>query len=175
MKLKISYCLPLGVFLALSLFFWRGLSLNPQHLPSSLIGHPLPVFNLPILGEDNSQHFTPNALRGHVSVLVVWASWCDACKQEQIFLFELARQGVMLYGLNYKDDPQTALDWLNDWGNPYRLIGQDRQGRVAMDLGVYGAPETYLIDANGYIRYRHPGILTASIWHKEFLPRMSVL
>ena len=166
--------IPLFLFTILVVFLWRGLSLDPQNLPSVRLGKPLPIFQLSVLGDKNAQ-FTPNTMRGHVALLNVWASWCDACTEEQTFLLELARQGVPIYGLNYKDTVENATNWLSEWGNPYQLIGKDENGRVGIDLGVYGAPETFLIDASGVIRYRHAGALNALVWQQEFMPRIKQL
>lgn len=164
--------IPLFLFALLVAFFWRGLSLDPHHLPSVKLGKSIPVFELPIVGKQDTQHFTPDNMRGQVVLLNVWASWCGACAEEQVFLMELARQGIAIYGLNYKDNPDDAMHWLAEWGNPYKMTGSDIRGQVAIDLGVYGAPETFLIDKAGIIHYRHAGIMTADVWKKEFLPRM---
>ncbi len=166
--------LPFMLFVVLVLFFWRGLSLEPQKLPSSQLGRPLPAFNVPVLGHEENT-MTSGNLRGQVILLNVWASWCAACVEEQVFLLQLAKEGMPLYGLNYKDNTDQALKWLAEWGNPYRLIGEDAQGRVAIDLGVYGAPETFLIDSHGVIQYRHAGVLDEDSWKKEFLPRIDQL
>lgn len=166
--------IPLFLFALLIVFFWRGLSLDPQHLPSVKLNSPLPLFELPIVGEGTGK-FTPNAMRGQVVLLNVWASWCSACTEEQVFLLALARQGVSIYGINYKDNTEDATRWLAEWGNPYKMIGADTRGQVAIDLGVYGAPETFLIDKTGVIRYRHAGILTEAEWQKAFLPRIRAL
>ena len=166
--------IPLVFFAVLVVFFWRGLSLDPQHLPSVTVGKPVPFFELPSVG-DKTQTMTSTSLRGQVVLLNVWASWCAACTEEQVFLMELARQGVVIYGLNYKDSMKDATHWLAEWGNPYKMIGSDRSGQVAIDLGVYGAPETFLIDKSGFIKYRHAGILTPSVWAREFLPRIAAL
>lgn len=166
--------IPCALFGLLAFFFWRGLSLNPQDLPSVKLGQPLPLFELPALGQVNTR-FTSQAMRGHVALLNVWASWCEACNQEQVFLLQLARQGVVIYGLNYKDSADDATHWLAEWGNPYKLIGADTRGQVAIDLGVYGAPETFLIDKAGVIQYRHAGILTSKVWQEAFVPRIAAL
>jgi len=163
--------IPLFLFAMLVVFFWRGLSLDPQRLPSVKLGKSLPVFELPTV-DDSTEKFTPNSMRGQVVLLNVWASWCMACTEEQVFLMELARQGVAIYGLNYKDTMDDATHWLAEWGNPYTMIGSDLLGQVAIDLGVYGAPETFLIDKSGVIQYRHAGIMTAEVWQKDFLPRI---
>lgn len=166
--------LPFLLFIVLGVFFFRGLSLDPHDLPSVKLGQAVPLFQLPVLGTHNAW-FTPREMRGQVSVLNVWASWCNACSEEQLFLLQLAREGVAVYGLNYKDNPTDAMRWLQEWGNPYRLIGSDVTGRVAIDLGVYGAPETFLIDKAGIICYRHAGIMTPEVWEHDFLPRIKIL
>jgi len=167
--------IPLFLFALLIVFFWRGLSLDPQRLPSVKLGKSVPGFSLPIVGANSTQQFTPINMRGQVVLLNVWASWCGACAEEQVFLMELARQGVAIYGLNYKDQTVDATHWLEEWGNPYKMIGSDRRGQVAIDLGVYGAPETFLIDKAGIIHYRHAGIMTADVWQNEFLQRYVAL
>ncbi|MFZ4076864.1 MAG: DsbE family thiol:disulfide interchange protein [Legionellaceae bacterium] len=172
--MKLSWRLvPFVMFMGLLLFFYRGLSLDPQTLPSVEVGKPLPWFELPPLKGDVPLSST--RFKGHVSMLNVWASWCPACTEEQAFLLNLKQQGVALYGLNYKDKASDAKAWLEEWGDPYQAIGQDITGRVAIDLGVYGAPETFLIDQQGIIRYRHVGALNATLWKKEFLPRIKAL
>lgn len=164
---------PLIFFILLIYFLWKGLALNPQELPSSQVNKPLPIFALPAL--QNDKQFTSNLMQGKFSLLNVWASWCDVCAQEQIFLLQLAQQGIVIYGLNYKDNSEKAKTWLAEWGNPYKMVGLDENGKVAIDLGVYRTPETFLIDKNGIIRYRHLGVLDAEIWHDEFLPRIKQL
>lgn len=163
---------PFLIFLILALLFWRGLERDPRHLPSVKIDQPLPAFELDSL---DGQTFSPAVMKGHASLLNVWASWCMACIEEQGILMQLAKEGVLIYGLNYKDTTEHAKEWLDEWGNPFLQIGEDVDGKVAIDLGVYGAPETFLIDKNGIIRYRHVGALTLSIWKNEFLPRFESL
>lgn len=163
--------LPLSVFGLLAFFLGFGLSLDPQKLPTSQLGQNLPSFDLPRLADSPNARFTPDLFQGHMSVLVVWASWCEACRDEQAFLMKLAqKKSISLYGLNYKDNPEQAKQWLAEWGNPYQVVGSDRQGKLALDLGVYGTPETYLIDQQGKIRHRYVGLLNEAIWQKEFLP-----
>ncbi len=164
--------LPVVLFAVLAMFFLRGLSLDPQRLPSAQLNKPLPKFNLEQL---EGGVFTPESLQGQPSILHVWASWCTTCAKEQVFLLQLAQEGLPLYGLNYKDDLNDARTWLNTWGNPYRLNGRDVDGHVAIDLGVYGTPETFLIDAAGIIRYRHVGALDAEIWKHSVLPAWRLL
>lgn len=160
--------IPIVLFSLLVFFLWRGLALDPHVLPSVQIGKALPAFRLPLLG--TNQWFTPELLQGRVVLLNVWASWCTACIEEHAFLLKLAQTGFPIVGLNYKDDTQNAQNWLHTWGNPYQLIAEDKAGKLAIDLGVYGTPETFLIDKKGFIRYRHVGIVDEDVWQKEFLP-----
>ena len=166
---RLMLFIPFLCFIFLAAFFFRGLFLDPQNLPSVQLGRQLPQFKLPIL-DNNNEWFTPNTMQNKVVLLNVWASWCDACKSEQVVLLNLAQIGVPIYGLNYKDSPVEARAWLKQWGNPYLAIGEDQQGKVAIDLGVYGAPETFIIDKKGVVRYRHVGILTMDVWQKTLLP-----
>lgn len=161
--------IPILLFVLLSIFLWRGLFLDPHALPSAQINKPLPNFVVPQL-QNTQDQFSAQQLKNQVSLLNVWASWCMACVDEQVFLMQLAREGVTIYGLNYKDQREDALQWLSEWGNPYQLIGQDKHGKVAIDLGVYGAPETFVIDKKGIIRYRHVGILNQETWSQVILP-----
>lgn len=166
--------IPIFFFVVISIFLWRGLSLDPHHLPSAQVGKQLAAFNLPQL-KNPALSFNSNQLRGKVVLLNVWASWCSACVEEQVFLMGLARQGVAIYGLNYKDNSSEALHWLEQWGNPYQKIAADQKGTAAIDLGVYGAPETFIIDKKGIIRFRYAGIMNQDIWLKEMLPLIEQL
>lgn len=163
---------PFFIFLALIVLFWRGLALDPHNLPSTKVGRSLPSFELKSFDE---KPLASSSMRGHVSLLNVWASWCLACADEQTVLMQLAKQGVSIYGLNYKDTTDDAKQWLGEWGNPYQQVGVDDEGKVGINLGVYGTPETFLIDKQGIIRFRHAGALTLAIWNKEFLPRIQLL
>lgn len=163
--------LPGLCFALLFFFLGYGLALDPHVLTTPKIGKSVPVFDLPALFGSQEHRFTSNIFLGHKSLLVVWASWCESCRDEQAFLMNIAQQkNIYLYGLNYKDDPNTAKQWLSEWGNPFRVIGLDRQGQLALDLGVYGTPETYLIDEKGNIQHRFAGRLTPESWRREFLP-----
>lgn len=166
--------IPIVLFILLSVFLWRGLSLNPRDLPSVQLGKSLPEFSLPQLQHPDSS-FSSTQLREQVVLLNVWASWCAACTEEQVFMLQLAREGVPIYGLNYKDKSEDALQWLEQWGNPYKVVVQDQDGKVAIDLGVYGAPETFVIDKKGIIRYRHAGVMTQELWQQKILPLMKQL
>lgn len=170
MKKILVRILPFLVFVFLSVFLWKGLYLNPREIPSTYVGKKIPKFSLPILAKNKHGVFQDKDLYGEVSLLNVWASWCMACKDEQVFLLKLADSGVKIYGLNYKDNFKNALDWLKTWGNPYILTGVDIDGLVALDLGVYGTPETFVIDKNGVVRYKYAGILNEKVWQEKFLP-----
>jgi cytochrome c biogenesis protein CcmG/thiol:disulfide interchange protein DsbE len=154
----------LVVFLAI------GLGHDPHEVPSPLINKPAPAFQLPQLHEP-TKTFSAQEMKGKVWLLNVWASWCISCREEHPVLLELARAGaVPIYGLNYKDKREDAIDWLDDLGNPYLLSAADIDGRVGIDYGVYGAPETYLIDRDGVIRYKHIGPLTPDVLQGKILP-----
>ncbi len=164
------YLAPLAIFLAVVIFLWIGLGLNPRAVPSPLINRPAPVFDLPQL-QATDRRISPAALRGQVWLLNVWASWCVSCRQEHPLLVDLAKTGVVpIYGLNYKDQREDALRWLQQWGDPYQLSIMDREGRTGIDYGVYGVPETYVIDKAGVIRYKQIGPLTPEILRDKILP-----
>lgn len=166
--------IPVAIFALLVFFFWRGLSLEPQKLPSAQLGKTLPDFKLPMLAE-NEKFLTHDAMKGKISLLNVFASWCSTCAEEQVFLMKLSREAIPIYGLNYKDKSEDVSRWLSEWGNPFLAIGEDREGKVAIDLGVYGTPETFLIDKQGVIRHRHIGLLNEKVWKDDFLPRIQQL
>jgi cytochrome c biogenesis protein CcmG/thiol:disulfide interchange protein DsbE len=162
--------LPLGVFLALAVFLAIGLNLNPREVPSPLIDKPAPEFRLPQL-QDAHLTLGKDDLTGKVWILNVWASWCVACLEEHPTLVEFSKQHVLpIYGLNYKDKREDALAWLSKHGNPYTLSMQDGDGQVGIDYGVYGVPETYVIDKNGIIRYKRIGPVTPQILQDKILP-----
>ena len=166
--------LPLLVFFALGLLLYAGVRHNagrdPQALPSPLLGKPAPAFDLPLLLEPE-RRLRSEALRGQPYLLNVWASWCFACRDEHPTLLALARDPrVRLIGYNYKDERADALRWLQQFGDPYELIVADDAGRVAIDYGVYGAPETFLIDAAGVVRYKHVGPLSMELFEREIAP-----
>jgi cytochrome c biogenesis protein CcmG/thiol:disulfide interchange protein DsbE len=150
--------MPLIIFAVLVIFLAVGLTLNPRLVPSPLIGKPAPEFELPLLLQEGS--FSNKDLIGHVTLVNVWASWCFACRQEHETVKSLSRQGVRIIGLNYKDEANDAKQWLAKLGNPYQAIAVDRDGRIAIDWGVYGAPETFLIDQQGIIRHKVIGPLS---------------
>jgi cytochrome c biogenesis protein CcmG/thiol:disulfide interchange protein DsbE len=166
---------PIALFVVIGVLLWVGLSLDPRKIPSPLVGKPLPAFSLPTLHEPK-RTVSPESLRGRVYLLNVWASWCAACRQEHPILNGLARrQAVTLIGLNYKDKREDALAWLGSLGNPYEMSLADTDGRVGIELGVYGVPETFLIDKDGVIRYKHIGPITPEIWADKLAPLVQQL
>jgi cytochrome c biogenesis protein CcmG/thiol:disulfide interchange protein DsbE len=169
------FLLPLGVFIILLLFLGVGLTLNPRELPSALKDKPAPAFNLVQL-QDGNKMFAPSDLKGQVWLFNVWASWCVSCREEHPVLIELAKQGIVpIIGLDYKDERENGLGWLQQHGNPYMLTAYDREGRVGIDYGVYGVPETFVIDKTGVIRYRHPGPITPEALRDTILPLVKKL
>ncbi|GAB2199048.1 DsbE family thiol:disulfide interchange protein [Sessilibacter sp. MAH4] len=171
---RLKLFIPLAVFLVLAVFFYRGLSLDPTEMPSALIDKPVPNFSLANL-ENPESNITQNDLKGKPYLLNVWATWCVACRQEHPYLVELAEQGVNIYGMNYKDDTEEAKRWLARLGNPYSMNIVDDEGRLGLDLGVFGAPETYVVDSEGFIRYKHIGVVTKDIWQSKIAPIYSSL
>lgn len=174
MKPALKFLLPLAVFLVLVGFFAMGLKLDPREVPSPLIGKPAPAFRLPILGE-SGKTFSPEDMRGKVWVLNVWASWCAACREEHPLLMDMARSGIVLVGLDYKDAEADAREVLAQSGNPYQVVAVDVDGRVGIDYGVYGVPETYVIDPQGIIRYKQIGPLSEAVLAEKILPLMKGL
>jgi cytochrome c biogenesis protein CcmG/thiol:disulfide interchange protein DsbE len=150
------------------MILFRGLSLDPTEMPSALIDRPLPTFNLPVLGGEGM--LTQEDVTGQVALLNVWATWCISCRVEHPYLKQLAERGIPIYGLDYKDDDADALRWLQELGDPYQLHIADREGTLGLDLGVYGAPETYLLDAAGVVRYRHVGVVDEQVWQTVLEP-----
>lgn len=161
--------IPLVIFIVLAGFFWRGLSLDPNAMPSALIDKPFPVFILSKLGDEETQ-LNRGDLMGNVSLVNVWATWCAACKFEHPVLNALAEQGVNIVGINYKDNSPAALKWLDELGNPYSFNIVDTAGSLGLDLGVFGAPETYLVDKAGVIRHKHVGIVDMQVWETTLKP-----
>lgn len=150
--------MPLIIFVLLVIMMAVGLTLNPRLVPSPLIGKQVPEFELPLLNQQGS--FSHDDLKGRVTLLNVWASWCFACRQEHATITELSHSGLRVIGFNYKDETQDAVAWLNQFGNPYEVVVEDADGRVGIDWGVYGAPETFLIDEQGIIRHKVIGPLS---------------
>jgi cytochrome c biogenesis protein CcmG/thiol:disulfide interchange protein DsbE len=170
----LRYLIPLGIFLVLVVFLAIGLRLgDPHELPSALVDKPAPTFRLPQL-KAPEKTFSNEDVRGKVWLLNVWASWCFECRNEHPYLAQYAK-AVPIYGLNYKDRREDALAWLGDLGDPYVLSAVDLDGRVGIDYGVYGAPETYIIDQNGTIRHKHVGPMMPDVWSNEILPLVQEL
>jgi len=170
-----KFAVPLVLFAALAGFLAAGLRRDPHLVPSPLIDRPAPAFHLARLDEP-SRAFSPQELLGKVWLLNTWASWCVSCRQEHPLLMALSKAEVVpIYGLNYKDNRADALEWLSQMGNPYVLNVQDTNGRVGIDYGVYGVPETYLIDKAGVIRYKQIGPLTLESLEKTILPMVGNL
>jgi len=164
------FLLPLGVFIVIVVFLGVGLTLNPREIPSPLIDKPAPAFTLAQLSNPEKT-FSQKDMLGQVWMLNVWASWCVACREEHPVLVELARsKAVPIYGLNYKDKREDALAWLRQFGDPYVLSIVDNAGRTGIDYGVYGVPETFVIDKQGVIRYKNIGPVTDEILQAKILP-----
>jgi cytochrome c biogenesis protein CcmG/thiol:disulfide interchange protein DsbE len=164
------FLIPLAVFAVMVIFLGIGLTLNPREVPSPLIGKPAPAFNLTQVA-DAGQTLSPENFKGQVALVNVWASWCVSCRQEHPVLLQLARQNLVpIYGLNYKDQREAAQGWLSQYGNPYVTSAFDADGRVGINWGVYGVPETFVIDKAGLIRHKHTGPVTPETLEKELLP-----
>ena len=152
------------------MFLAIGLGHDPREVPSPLINRPAPAFRLTQL-HDPAKTFSAEEMRGKVWLLNVWASWCASCRDEHPLLVELSKSGTLpIYGLNYKDRREDGIAWLSELGNPYVLSAQDTDGRVGIDYGVYGVPETYLIDKNGVIRFKQVGPVTTEVMQRKILP-----
>ena len=169
------YLLPLGIFVVIAVFLGIGLGLNPREVPSPLIDKPAPAFELARL-DDPAQRITHADLKGQVWILNVWASWCVACRQEHPLLVDFAKRSpVPLYGLNYKDKREDGLAWLARFGNPYKASLFDIDGRVGIDFGVYGVPETFVIDKQGVIRFKQIGPVTPEVLRDRIEPLLKQL
>ena len=167
--------LPLVLFIGLVAFLLVGLHRDPHEVPSPLINKPAPDFKLSQLREPNKT-FSPQEMRGKVWILNFWGTWCVACREEHPLLLEYSKTGaVPIYGVDYKDERAAAMQMLAEEGNPYAITASDPDGRVSIDYGVYGAPESYLIDRNGVIRFKQIGPITEEVWQKEILPRAKQL
>jgi cytochrome c biogenesis protein CcmG/thiol:disulfide interchange protein DsbE len=169
------YFLPLAIFFGLLIFLYKGLSLNPREVPSALLDKPAPLFNLPLLHEPEKSLAVAD-MKGQVWLLNVWGSWCISCQYEHPVLNNLAKQQVVpIIGFNWKDDPAAAKAWLGKYGDPYAKSVMDREGRAAIDLGVYGAPETYVIDKTGVIRHKHTGPISPDDLKNKIVPLIEQL
>jgi len=188
----LKYILPLLLFIGMAIFLALGLNLNPSEIPSPLIGKPAPAFlasKLQTTARDGGsvaigrepmrpteEKLSPADLKGQVWLFNVWASWCASCRSEHPILNQLARQKTaIIVGLNYKDEPEAALGWLAQLGNPYDVSIMDQDGRIGIDWGVYGVPETFVIDKQGVVRYKHTGPVTPDDVQQVFLPLIATL
>ena len=166
---RLKLFIPLLVFAVLAVFLLNGLERDPNAMPSALIDRPVPLFSLPVLG-DEQREVDQGIFQGKPALLNVWATWCVACRVEHAYLNKLSGQGVRIIGLNYKDDLVEAKKWLVEKGDPYELSVIDANGRLGLDLGVFGAPETYVVDRTGTIRYKHLGVIDDRVWQQKILP-----
>jgi len=172
---SLRFLLPLGVFVVVLGFLGVGLRLNPSEVPSPLIGKPAPAFTAPRL-DDASRSLRRDDLLGQVWMLNVWASWCGPCRQEHPLVVELGRRKLVpVYGLNYKDKRETATQWLAELGDPYTATLWDGDGKVGIDFGVYGVPETFIIDKQGVVRLKHVGPLTPDVVRERIEPLLKQL
>ncbi|HWJ07299.1 MAG TPA: DsbE family thiol:disulfide interchange protein [Steroidobacteraceae bacterium] len=168
----LKFGIPLVLFALLGGFLFVGLQRDPGYVPSPLIGKQAPEFSLPSL-QDAGYPVNSKELLGRAWVLNVWGTWCGGCRQEHDTLLAIARtKAVPMVGLNWKDDNAAAQEWLRRLGNPYSVVAEDSEGRVAIDWGVYGAPETFLIGPDGKVLFKHIAPMTMEVWNAEFLPRI---
>lgn len=173
--MRLRFILPLMAFLVMVIFLGIGLKLDPHDVPSPLINKPAPVFTLPQLHEPQKT-FSPADMKGKVWLLNVWASWCVSCRQEHVYLTEFARDRSMnLMGLNYKDEPVAAMQWLERLGNPYKISISDIDGMAGLDWGVYGVPETFIIDKKGIVRHKQTGPVDPTILQTIIMPLIEQL
>jgi len=168
----LKFIIPFGLFLLLAVFLFVGLHRDPTFVPSPLIGKQAPEFSLPSL-QDPAYAVSTRELKGRTWVLNVWGTWCGGCRKEHETLVTIAKQSsVPLIGLDWKDDDAAAQEWLKTLGNPYAAVAADHEGRAAIDWGVYGAPETFLIGPDGTVIYKHIAPMSLETWNKEFRPRI---
>lgn len=166
----LKYLVPIGLFAVLVGFLYFGLGRDKQTLPSPFIGKPAPVFELPRL-DDESKTFSNRELAGKPYVLNIWGTWCPGCRVEHGALMEISRRGeVPMIGVDWNDERERALSWLQQLGNPYTVTAFDAEGRIAIDWGAYGAPETFLVGADGKVLKKLAGPMTMEIWEQEFVP-----
>jgi len=167
-----KFIIPFGIFMLLGVFLFIGLHRDPSFVPSPLIGKQAPEFTLPSL-QDASYAVASKELAGRTWILNVWGTWCGGCRQEHETLVAIAKQTtVPIIGLDWKDDDAAAQQWLKQLGNPYAAVAVDHEGRTAIDWGVYGAPETFLVGPDGKVIFKHIAPMTFEVWNKEFLPRI---
>jgi cytochrome c biogenesis protein CcmG, thiol:disulfide interchange protein DsbE len=173
---RLVYILPLLAFAAVAAWFAVGLTREPSKVPSALIDRPIPDFALPALAGAGVPELADETIKGKVALVNVFASWCIPCKVEHPILMRLASEKrVAIYGINWKDKGADAARWLKELGNPYTAIGHDEPGRVGIEWGVYGAPETFVVDREGRIRYKHVGAITPQVLNSEILPLIAKL
>lgn len=167
--------IPLIAFAAMAVYFWMGLRQDPSEIPSQLIDEAVPAFDLPAI-EGFDQGLSHEDIQGEVVLLNFFGSWCPPCLIEHPMLMQIARSGtVPIYAIDWKDEPGAGAAWLERHGNPFVRIGDDQSGRTAIDFGVTGAPETFLIDRNGRVRYRHVGVITEEVWEDTLRPMVEAL
>lgn len=172
---RMALFLPLLIFSGIGVFLAIGLTMDPRLVPSVLIGKPVPTFSLPPV-RGRTLGLSSADLKGEVSIVNVFASWCVACREEHPVFMQIRREGIVpIHGLNYKDQPADAARWLDEMGDPYTRTGADIDGRVAIDWGVYGVPETFIIARDGTIAYKHIGAITPAVWSKTMLPLIRTL
>ena len=172
---RLVFLAPVAAFAALALWFAAGLGRDPGYIPSMLIDRPAPVFTLPpIAGRERG--FSTDDLKGSVSLVNIFGSWCATCEIEHPVLMEIAQEGLVpIYGLDWKDKPGAGAAWLAERGDPYAAVGDDAEGRVAIDFGVTGAPETFIVDAEGRVRHKHVGAITRDDWRRILRPMIEDL
>ena len=169
MNKRLVFLTPLAIALGLGLILFTAIGKDPTKLETARLNDPIPAFNLKDLA-DKTKTFTEKDFVGKVSLLNVWATWCPSCRVEHSFLNALSSQGIRIIGLNYKDERDAALAWLDNLGNPYEFTIYDPRGKLGFDLGVYGAPETYVVDKLGVVRYRHVGVVDEKVWSNTLKP-----
>ncbi|MFN4092282.1 MAG: DsbE family thiol:disulfide interchange protein [Brevundimonas sp.] len=173
---RLAFIAPVVVFIAVAIALFIGLGRDPKILPSMLIDRPLPAFDLPDARPDLvGRELASTDFTGQPMLLNVFASWCVSCRVEHPLLMRLSQEGVPIHGLNWKDAPGAGAAWLKEFGDPYARVGDDASGRVAIDLGVTGAPETFVVDKHGVVRYRHVGPITPQVWDNTLSPLMEKL
>ena len=171
--MRLKFFIPLLAFVVLAISLGVGLTLKPRDIPSALIGEPVPEFSLPGIPGHEDGLSTADFGNGEVVLVNVFASWCIPCRQEHPLFMELARTGgIKIYGLNQRDKVEDAVQWLATFGDPYDRVGSDLDGRAGIDWGVYGVPETFIVDGRGHIIYKRIGVVTRSVLDKEILPRV---
>ena len=172
---RLMFFVPVVALVVLAGLLWLGLGRDPEALPSTLINEPLPAFELAPVRPGDTDGLSSTDFSGRPMLLNVFASWCVGCRIEHPFLMDLARQGVVIQGLNWKDAPGDGAAWLVEHGDPYAHVGDDPEGRAGIDLGVSGAPETFIVDAQGRVRYRHIGPVTPEVWRNDLAPILQSL